>query len=38
MTNIDTFKPLSELDSQELKRAIGTTDWENIPKEVTLYR
>jgi hypothetical protein len=26
------------LDSQELNRAIGTKDWENIPNEVTLYR
>ena len=38
MTNVETFKPLSDLDSQELKRAIWITDWENIPKEVTLYR
>lgn len=35
---METFKRLDELDSQELNRAIWTTDWENIPKEITLYR
>ena len=38
MSDISTFKRLSELDSQELKRSIWTTDLENIPKEITLYR
>jgi antirestriction protein len=38
MSPSDSFKRLSELDSQELNRAIGTKDWENIPNEVTLYR
>jgi len=32
------FKKLSELDSDSLKRAIWTYDWENIPKKVKLYR
>lgn len=32
------FKPLTDLDSDDLFRAIWTKDWENIPKEVTLYR
>lgn len=32
------FKKLSELDSDDLFRAIWTKDWENIPKQVTLFR
>ena len=32
------FKNLSDLDSDALNRAIGTYDFENIPKKVKLYR
>lgn len=32
------FKSLNNLDSDDLFRAIWTRDWENIPKQVTLYR
>lgn len=38
MSPPDTFKRLKDLDSQELNRSIWTTDRENIPDEVTLYR
>ena len=32
------FSPIKDLDSDALYRAIGTKDWDNIPKKVTLYR
>lgn len=32
------FKPLTDLDSDALFRAIWTYDFDNIPKQVTLYR